>query len=69
MGGALPTVNALTAPRMTIMRFFYFFGNSQETHGATQYSVNKQTNNLFNVTPLGADIINCLWELTKSVSW
>ena len=52
-GGALPTVTALTAQGMTIMLLFVVqvtFGTIDED---TQYSVNKQANNILNLTPSG----------------
>ena len=49
-GGALPTVTALTAQGMTIMRLFVVQVKVGTTHGDTQYSVNKQTNNILNLT-------------------
>ena len=52
-GGALPTVTALTAERMTIMRLFVVQVIVGTTHGDNQYSVNKQTNNIMNLTPSG----------------
>ena len=47
IGGALPTVTALTAKGMTIMRLFVVQVIVGTTHGATQHSVNKQRNNIF----------------------
>ena len=52
-GGALPTVTALTAQGMTIMCLFVVQVIVITTHGDTQYSVNKQTNNILNLTPSG----------------
>ena len=45
-GGALPTVTALTAQGMTIMRLFVVQVKAGTSHGDTQYSVNKQTNKI-----------------------
>ena len=52
-GGALPTVTALTAQRMTIMHLFVEQVIVGTTHGTTHYTVNKQTNNILNLTPSG----------------
>ena len=46
-------VTALTAQGMTIMLLFVVQVIVGTTHGATQYSVNKQTNNILNLTPSG----------------
>ena len=46
-------VIALTAQGMTIMRLFVVQVIVGTTDGAMQYSVNKQTNNVSNLTPLG----------------
>ena len=69
-GWALPTVTALTAQGITIMHLFVVQVTVGTTHGDTQYSVNKQTNKIFNVTPSGdrnyqlilADYRRCLLE-------
>ena len=50
---ALPTVTALTAQGMTILRLFVLQVIVSTTYGDTQYSVNKQTNNILNLTPSG----------------
>ena len=52
-GGALPTVTVLTAQGMTIMHLFVVQVIFSTTHVNTQYSVNKQTNNILNLTPSG----------------
>ena len=52
-GGALPTVTALTAQGMTIMHLFVVQVIVSTTHGDTQHSVNKHTNNILNLTPSG----------------
>ena len=44
-------VTALTAQGMTIMHVFVVQVIVGTTHGATQYSVNKQTNSIMNLTP------------------
>ena len=46
-------VTALTAQGMKIMRLFVVQVIVNTTHGDTQYSVNKQTNNILNITPSG----------------
>ena len=49
-------MTAFTAQKMTMMRLFVvqvMITNKQTTHGATQFSVNEQTNTIFNVTILG----------------
>ena len=46
-------MTALTAQGITIMRLFVVQVIVGTTHGDTQYSVNKQTNNILNVTPSG----------------
>ena len=46
-------MTALTAQGMTIMRLFVVQVIVSTTHGDTQYSVNKQTNNILNLTPSG----------------
>ena len=53
IGGALPTVTALTSQGMTIMHLFVVQVIVGTTHGDTQYSVNKQTDKTFNVTLSG----------------
>ena len=52
-GGALPRVTALTAQGITILHLFLVQVTVGTTHGDTQYSVNKQSNKMFNVTPSG----------------
>ena len=44
-------MTALTAQGMTIMRLFVVQLIASTTHGDTQYGLNKQTNNILNVTP------------------
>ena len=46
-------MTALTAQGMAIMRLFVVQVIVGTTHGETQYSVNKQTNNILNLTPSG----------------
>ena len=46
-------VTALTAQGMTIMHLFVVQVIVSTTHRDTQYSVNKQTNNILNLTPSG----------------
>ncbi len=46
-------MTALTAQGITIMHLFVVQVTVGTTHGDTQYSVNKQTNKIFNVTPSG----------------
>ena len=49
-------VTALTAQGMTIMRWFVMqvmIANKQTTHSATQYSLNKQQQTMYIVTPSG----------------
>ena len=46
-------VTAFTAQGMTISCLFVVQVIAGTTHGATQYSVNKQTNNILNITPSG----------------
>ena len=55
-------VTALTAQGMTIIRLFVVQVIVSTTHEDTQYSVNKQTNNIFNLTPSGDR--NCQLILT-----
>ena len=46
-------MTALTAQGMTIMRLFVVQVIVVTAHGATHYSVNKQTNNILNLKPSG----------------
>ena len=46
-------MTALTAQGMTIMRLFVVQVIVSRTHGDTQYNLNKQANNILNVTPSG----------------
>ena len=46
MGYKEPTVIALTEHGMTVMRLFDIQVIAGTGHGPTQYSVNKQTNNI-----------------------
>ena len=46
-------MTALTAKGITIMHLFDVQVTVGTTHGDTQYSVNKQTNKIFNVTLSG----------------
>ena len=66
-------MTALTAQGMTIMRLFVVQVIVSTTHGDTQYTVNKQTNNILNLTPSGdrnyklimAAHRRCFWEENK----
>ena len=49
----MPTVTALIAQGMTIMLLFVVQVIVGTTRGDTQYSVNKQTNNMLILTPSG----------------
>ena len=44
-------MTALTAQGMTIMRLFVVLVLVGTTHGDTQYSVNRKTNKILNLTP------------------
>ena len=47
MGGALPTVTAQAPQEMTMKCLFVLVGT---THGDALYSINKQENNILNLT-------------------
>ena len=52
-GGALPTMTALKAQGMTIICLFVVQVIVSTTLRDTKYSVNKQTNNMLNITSSG----------------
>ena len=62
-GGGLPTVTALTGQEIIIMRLFVVQVIVSTTHGDTQCSVNKQTNNILNLTTSGDRNYQLILEL------
>ena len=74
-GGGLPTVTALTAQGMTIMRLFVVHVLVGTTHGDTQYSVNRKTNKILNITPSWDRIYQLIlavhrrWVLEEKIKW